>query len=125
MLKPCDIIFIFSYLNQKYNLTDGIYVHLKNAIPTFQYMWPVEGSNLTFKFNSIEQFQIAYNIILDTNSDIEYILYKSNFITFKYSLLYKRVFISTESFRDISYLHTFLNQQGVKEITYSFKNRNN
>jgi hypothetical protein len=125
MLKPCDIIFIFSYLNQKYNLTDGIYVHLKNAIPTFQYMWSVEGSNLTFKFNSIEQFQNAYTTILDTNSEIEYILYKSNFITFKYSLLYKRVFISTESFSDISYLHTFLNQQGVKEITYSFKNRNN
>lgn len=125
MLKPCDIIFIFSYLNQEYNLTDGIYVHLKNAIPTFQYMWSVEGSNLTFKFNSIEQFQNAYTTILDTNSEIEYILYKSNFITFKYSLLYKRVFISTESFRDISYLHTFLNKQGVKEITYSFKNRNN
>ena len=125
MLKQCDMIFIFSYLNQEYNLTDGIYVHLKNAIPTFQYMWSVEGSNLTFKFNSIEQFQNAYATILDTNSEIEYILYKSNFITFKYSLLYKRVFISTESFSDISYLHTFLNQQGVKEITYSFKNRNN
>jgi hypothetical protein len=125
MLKSCDIIFIFSYLNQKYSLTDGIYVHLKNAIPTFQYMWSVEGSNLTFKFNSIEQFQNAYTLILDTNSEIEYILYKSNFITFKYTPLYKRVFISTESFSDISYLHTFLNQQGVKEITYSFKNRNN
>jgi hypothetical protein len=125
MINLYEILYIFSYLNDKYKLTDGIYIHMSDAIPTYQYMWPVEGSNLTFKFTTIKEFQDAYTTIINSDHKPDYILYKSNFITFKYSLLYKRVFISTESFNDISYLHTFLKQEGVKEITYSFKNHNN
>jgi len=125
MINVDDILQIFSYLNKIYKLTDGIYIDMSDAIPTFQYMWPVEGSNLTFKFTTIEEFQAAYTRIVESEYKPNYILYKSNFITFKYNIIYKRVFISTESFSDISYLHNFLNKEGIKEITYSFKNHNN
>lgn len=119
------LLSVLFYLNQKYSLTDGIFIKLVNAVPVFQYMWEVEDSNLTFKFTSIEQFKNAYTTILNSNSEIDSIIYKSNFVTLKYYPSAKRVFISTESFTDISYLHDLLNHQGVKEILYSFKNYNN
>ena len=125
MVQYQEILSVFFYLSQKYQLSEGIYVQLKDVIPTFQYMWPVEGSNLTFKFSTIEQFQHAYEIIQSSNAITECISYRSNFITFKYYPVLKRAFVCTECFSDISYLHEVLNQQGVKEIIYKFKNFNN
>jgi hypothetical protein len=125
MVQIQDILSVFDYLNEIYNLTDGIYVQLKNSIPAMDYIWTVEGSNLTFKFTNIEQFHDAYTDIVADNCEIEHIIYKSNFIHFKYYPTLSRVFVSTESFHDISHLHDILNQQGVKEIVYKFKNMNN
>lgn len=125
MLDYQDILSAFYYLNQKYNLSDGIYIELKNAVPSFQYIWPVEESNLIFKFSTIEEFMNAYSSITSSNTEINTIIYKSTFITLKYIVSYNRIFISTESFNDISHLHDILNQKGVKEIIYKFKNYNN
>ena len=125
MLHYQDILSAFYYLNQKYNLSDGIYIELKNAVPSFQYIWPVEESNLIFKFSTIEEFMNAYSSITSSNTEINTIIYKSTFITLKYIVSYNRIFISTESFNDISHLHDILNQKGVKEIIYKFKNYNN
>lgn len=125
MVQIQDILTVFDYLNEIYNLTDGIYVQLKNSIPPRDYVWEVEGSNLTFKFNSIEEFHEAYMEIVADSCIIEHIIYKSNFIHFKYYPSLSRVFVSTEDFSDISHLHDILNQRGVKEILYKFKNNNN
>ena len=125
MVQIQDILSVFHYLNEIYSLNDGIYVQLKNTVPAMYYTWQVEGTNFTFKFNSIQQFHDAYMTIVNTNSEIEHIIYKSNFINFKYYPSFNRVFVSTESFNDISHLHDILNQQGVKEILYKFKNNNN
>ena len=71
------ILNIFYYLFDNYGLTNGIYVNLSNAIPSIQYMWPVNDSNLTFKFTTLSQFQEAYNNM----NNIEYISYKTDFIS--------------------------------------------
>ena len=125
MTLALDLISIFNYLLEHYNLTDGITVQIKNAIPVFQYTWPVEDSNLTFKFDSIQMFENVYSTIQNLNTEIECITYKSNFVTFKYYPPFNRVFLATEEFSTINYLHNLLNVYDIKEILYKFTNYNN
>jgi hypothetical protein len=125
MVQALDLVNIFNYLFEHYQLTDSITVKVENAVPVFQYIWPVEGSNLTFKFESIQMFEHAYTMIQTSNIEIECITYKSNFISFKYYPKFNRVFLATEDFITISHLHNLLNQEGVKEILYKFTNYNN
>jgi hypothetical protein len=124
MVQVFDLVNIFNYLFEHYQLTDSITVKVENAVPVFQYIWPVEGSNLTFKFESIQMFEQAYTMIQTSNTEIECITYKSNFISFKYYPRFNRVFLATEDFSTISYLHTLLNNQGIREILYKFTNYN-
>jgi hypothetical protein len=124
MVQVFDLVSIFNYLFEHYGLTDAITVKVENAVPVFQYIWPVEGSNLTFKFESIQMFEQAYTMIQTSNTEIECIHYKSNFISFKYYPRFNRVFLATEDFSTISYLHTLLNNQGIREILYKFTNYN-
>jgi hypothetical protein len=125
MVQVENIIQVFNYLNDTYGLNNGIYVKVQNAVPVFEYIWPVQDSNLTFKFGSLQMFEHAYNMIQNSNTEIECITYKSNFVTFKYYPSLKRAFLATEDFSTITHLHTMLNQQGVKEILYKFTNANN
>ena len=60
------LVDVFNYLLEHYGLTDGIYVKVENAV--FDYIWTVEASNLTFKFESIDMFEEAYNTIQNTNT---------------------------------------------------------
>ena len=111
---------VFYYLFDKYGLTNGIYINLNSAVQSSQYMWPVEDSNLTFKFTTISQFQDAYNSM----TDIEYITYKSNFVSLKYYPKLKRVVLTTEQYEDIINLNTIMRSLGLKETLYSLKTPN-
>jgi len=115
-----NILNIFYYLFDTYGLTSGIYVTVSNAIPSIQYMWPVENSNLTFKFTSISQFQDAYNNI----TNIEYISYKTNFISLKYYPKLQRAILTTEQYQDIINLNTLMINLGLKETLYNLKTPN-
>ena len=125
MFNVSNLLDVFSYLETNYGQSHEIYINVNQVVPTFVYIWDVEGSNLTFKFKTIQEFVNAYERITNSNTEINHIIYKSNFVTFKFYPNYKRVFLSTENYNDISYLHSILNREGVKEILYSFKNYNN
>ena len=59
MVQVQDFLQIFNYLNRKYGLTRGIYIHVVNVPITLLENWEVEGSNTTFVFRSIETFHFA------------------------------------------------------------------
>jgi len=115
-----NILNIFYYLFDTYGLTNGIYVNVSNAIQSIQYMWSVENSNLTFKFTSISQFQDAYNNM----NNIEYIIYKTDFISLKYYPKIKRAILTTEQYQDITNLSNLMRNLGLKETLYSLKTPN-
>ena len=112
-----NILNIFYYLFNKYGLTNGIYVNVSNAIPSIQYMWSLEESNITFKFSSIKQFEEAYNNI----KNIEYINYKTKDVSLKYYPKLKRTILTTEQYQDIINLNAHLNSLGLKETLYNLK----
>ena len=114
------ILNIFYYLFDNYGLTNGIYVNVSNAIPSIQYMWPVNDSNLTFKFTLLSQFQDAYNNM----NNIEYITYKTDFISLKYYPKLKRAILTTEQYEDITNLSSLMRNLGLKETLYNLKTPN-
>lgn len=111
---------VFYYLFDKYGLTNGIYINISSSVESSQYIWPVEDSNLTFKFTSISQFQDAYSSI----TNIEYITYKTNFVSLKYYPKLKRAILTTEQYEDITNLNTLMRSLGLKETLYSLKTPN-
>lgn len=114
------IVNVFYYIFDKYGLTNGIYINLSDAVDSAQYTWPVEDSNLTFKFTSISQFQNAYSSM----RNIEYITYKTDFISLKYYPRLKRAILTTEQYEDITNLNTLMQSLGLKETLYSLKTPN-
>jgi len=114
------ILNIFYYLFDTYGLTNGIYVNVSSAIPSIQYMWQIEDSNLTFKFTTLSQFQEAYNNM----NNIEYISYKTDFISLKYYPKLKRAILTTENYEDITNLSTLMINLGLKETLYNLKTPN-
>jgi len=90
---------LFEYLFNKYGLSNGIFVYTNNPVFPYINTWTIEESNSLYKFRSIQEFNEAYNILINLN--IEYILYRTDRATLKYYPTAKRLVLHTEEYNDI------------------------
>jgi hypothetical protein len=88
---------------KQFKLVDGVY--------------SIENDRLTKWMWTAQEFSGVVN-------NIEYISYKTDFISLKYYPKLKRAILTTENYEDITNLSTLMINLGLKETLYNLKTPN-